>query len=310
MAARTRARATAIAFASLLAPVFESERGAEEALGIYRELGDLRGVVGQLNNLGVNRRFLGDYDGARYWLEQSVGICRELNDRSAIASALSNLADVLRRQGHAAEARTALLESLALFREVRHATGQAWSLNHLGDLARATGQLAEARQHYQSGADIFRALGDPMGVARSAVDLGYLACEEGDFAAAHARFSDALRAFAALNHKLGIAIALEAFACAAVERQQFDRALTLAGAAAGVRRTVGSMATTVYESAASRDPEGQGFGPGHDDARLDRRLASVWSLDDGHARSCRNAGATMPVERAMQYALREGECEL
>ena len=90
--------------------------GAEEALAIYRELGDLRGVVGQLNNLGVNRRFIGDYDGARHWLEQSVRTCRELGDRAAIASALSNLADVRRRQGHyrgSPGARS--LEALALF---------------------------------------------------------------------------------------------------------------------------------------------------------------------------------------------------
>ena len=110
---------------------------AEEALAVYRDLGDLKGVVGQLNNLGVNRRLLGDYDGARFWLEQSVSICRELGDRAAIASALSNLADVLRRQGHAAEARASLLEALALFREVDHSTGQAWTLNHLGDSSRA-----------------------------------------------------------------------------------------------------------------------------------------------------------------------------
>ena len=111
MAARSKARATAIAFASLLAPVREATRGAEEALGIYRELGDLRGVVGQLNNLGVNRRFIGDYEGARYWLEQSVSTCRELGDRAAIASALSNLADVLRRQGHVADARVVAARS-------------------------------------------------------------------------------------------------------------------------------------------------------------------------------------------------------
>ncbi len=227
-----------------------------------------------------------------------MSICRELGDRAAIASALSNLADVLRRQGHAAEARASLLEALDLFREVDHSTGQAWTLNHLGDLARATGQLDEARQHYQRGAGIFRLLRDPMGVARSAVDLGYLACEEGDLAAAHALFTDALNASVASNHKLGIAISLEAFACAAIQQDRFDHALTLAGAAAGVRRTVGSAST------AARHVGGRGFSAAADGSCFDSRLAGLWSLDDAHAMACRNAGAAMSIEQAVEYALR------
>ena len=146
LAPRSKARADAMAYATLLAPVLEASSGVEEALGIYRDLGDLRGVVGQLNNLGVSRRFMGDYEGARRWLEESVRTCRDLGDRGAIASALSNLADVLRRQGHYDDAREALVEALSLFAETGHALGQAWSLNHLGDVARASGDQVEARR--------------------------------------------------------------------------------------------------------------------------------------------------------------------
>ena len=63
LSARTKARATAVAFSSMLAPVHEATAAMQEALSIYRELGDLRGVVGQLNNLGVTRRFIGDMQG-------------------------------------------------------------------------------------------------------------------------------------------------------------------------------------------------------------------------------------------------------
>ena len=283
LAARTKARATAIAFASMLAPVLEATSGVEEALSIYREVGDLRGVVGQLNNLGVNRRFIGDYDGARAWLEEGVRTCRQLGDRPAIASALSNLADVLRRQGHYPEARAALLEAHDQFRQAGHAVGQAWSLNHLGDVSRAAGDVADARLHYQRGAEVFRALGDAMGAARSAIDLGHLACEEGELADGCALFGGALDAFIAGRHRLGIAIALEAFACAAVIAGDLERALTLAGAAATVRRTVG----------AARPDQG---------TRLERRVADLWALPDRGCEALRAAGAAMPLERAIVYA--------
>jgi predicted ATPase len=288
LAARTKARATALAFAGLLAPVLEATSVAQEALAIYRELGDLRGVVGQLNNLGVNRRFIGDYAGARAWLEESVRTCRQLGDRAAVASALSNLADVRRRQGDYADARAALLEAHDLFEQTGHALGRGWSLNHLGDVARAAGDLADAREHYRRGADVFRALGDVVGLARSAVDLGHLACEEGDVAAAEALFADALETFAGVNHRLGIAIVLEAFACAAVATADLDRALTLAGAAAAVRRSVRA-----------------GDAGAHDQVtRLEPRVADLRAIDDPGAVARRQAGSMMSLEQAVAYARR------
>jgi tetratricopeptide (TPR) repeat protein len=286
LAARTRARATAIAQGSLLAPVLDATKAEQEALSIYRELGDLRGVIGQLNNLGVNHRFLGDYEGARAWLEESVSICRQLGDRAAVATALSNLADVRRRQGDYADAQAALEEAHDLFGQAGHTIGQAWSLNHLGDVARSAGDLGGARARYQSSADLFRAIGDEMGVARSAIDLGQLACEEGDVAAAHARFGEALDTFERLNQRLGVAIALEAFACAALVDGDRERALTLAGAAAAVRRASGA------------------FVPGalHQGTRVERRIAELWALDDADARARRSAGASLPLERALALA--------
>ena len=177
----------------------------------------------------------------------------------------------------------ALAEAHDLFGQAGHTIGQAWSLNHLGDVARSAGDLAEARVHYQRGADLFRAIGDAMGVARSAIDLGHLACEEGDVAAAHALFGEALDTFERLNQRLGVAIALEAFACAALVDGDRDRALTLAGAAAAVRRAGGAFAP----------------GPRHQGTRVERRVAELWALDDAEAAARRHAGAALPLEQAM-----------
>jgi predicted ATPase len=286
LAGRTRARAAAVAYGSLLAPVREATGAAREALGIYRELGDLRGVIGQLNNLGVNHRLAGDDDGARAWLEEGVRICRELGDRAALGSALSNLADVRRRQGAYAEAASALEEAHDLFRSVGHALGEAWSLNHLGDVARAAGDRAAAQACYRRGADVFRRIGDHLGVARSAIDLGHLAAEAGDAAGACALFVDALDAFAAADHRLGIAIALEGCACAAAGAGDRVRALRLAGAAAAVRRGAGAG------PCAGRDAG----------TRLDRRVAELWSIADPAAAEARDAGGAMALGEAIVLA--------
>jgi predicted ATPase len=287
LTARTKARATAVAFSSMLAPVHKATAAMQEALSIYRELGDLRGVVGQLNNLGVTRRFIGDFGGARAWLEESVLTCRQLGDRAAVASALSNLADVLRRQGQYEEARAALGEAHDLFLQTGHALGQGWSLNHLGDVARAAGDLAGARAHYRRGAEIFRGLGDAIGVARSAIDLGHVECEEGRVAAALALFGDALRAFTAAHHRSGIALALDAFACAAAVEGDRERALTLTGAAAAVRRTAGAGCSGATDEGARLEEPG---------------VVALWALDDAAAVARRAAGAALPIDAAVAYA--------
>ena len=202
-----------------------------------------------MNNLGVNRRFMGDYDGARRWLEESVRTCRELGDRGAIASALSNLADVLRRQG------TTTRRGRRSSKRCRSSPTPATRPDRLGrSTTSATSRAPRAIWSRPAGPtsaapSIFRAVGDAMGVARSAIDLGHLACEAGDLTVAHALFTEAIRRSPRRTIALGVAIALEAFACAATLEQDRDRALTLAGAAASVRRTVGS-------GAAARDVAG------------------------------------------------------
>ncbi len=194
LAARTKARATAMAFARLLAPVLEATIGVQEALRLPRTRRSARRrrpVEQPRRQPPVHRRLRGR---AR-WLEESVGICRELGNpapsrrRSATSPTCGAARGTTPRRGRRSSRRTSC--------SGRPATrvGQAWSLNHLGDVARSAGDPAEARVHYQRGAEMFRALGDAMGVARSAIDLGHLACEAGDVATAHALFGEALDAF-------------------------------------------------------------------------------------------------------------------
>ena len=53
----------------------------EQALGIYRDLGDRLGQATALSYLGEFRRLTGDYPAAAQALEQALGINRDLSDR-------------------------------------------------------------------------------------------------------------------------------------------------------------------------------------------------------------------------------------
>jgi len=285
--ARTKARAKALSYAAgLMANQADFMRLHREALDIYRELEDNKGVACQLNSLAVNRRLHGDDAAARFWFEQSLQTCRELGDRAETAGTLSNLADVVNAQGDHTLARSLLEEALSIFRELGDWVGVAWSVNHLGDVAHDRGDLAEAGRLYQEGADTFRRTGDRWGLARSLGDLGYLACEQGDDAAAHALFAQALRIFLELGHKRSIAKALEGFAFLAAHQANSERALRLSGAAAALRHVIGAPTR-----------------PG-EQARLDRALEWAWQPGDSAAsRAIWTAGWRMPLDQAIQFAL-------
>ena len=74
-------------------------RDLEEALGIYRDLGDRLGQAGALTYLGYDAAETGDYPGAARDLEEALGIYRDLGDRLGQAHALADLGDMRRLTG-------------------------------------------------------------------------------------------------------------------------------------------------------------------------------------------------------------------
>jgi predicted ATPase len=257
-----------------------------EALDIYRELRDEKGVAAMLVAIGTSRRLVGELEAAKAWLEQGLQAYRALGDRPGTAGALSNLADVANAQGDSSAARSLLDEALSIFRDLKDPAGVAWSLNRLGDVAFHQADLAEARRLYSGGAQIFRDLGDRWGMARSYTDLGYVACELHEHETAGSLFVQALETLLHLGHTRGMARVFEGFASLAIREENFERALTLAGAADGLRKTLGASTRADEKAALERSLEL---------ARLHYQAAeaaAIWMR-----------GSSMPLEQAVRYAL-------
>ena len=71
----------------------------EEALDIYRDIGDRLGQANALTDLGSVRRVTGDYRGAAEALEKALDIYRDIGDRLGQANALSALGNVRQLTG-------------------------------------------------------------------------------------------------------------------------------------------------------------------------------------------------------------------
>ena len=289
-AARTAARARALSCASAFANSQGDYQVAlahqREALEIARGLGDRKGAISTLNALAASSRLLGDYASALEWSERTLEACREVGDTEAIAAALSNLGDVALCLGRHDDAEQLLHQSLALFAELGDDNGVAWCCNHLGDVAAATGQRGEAQRLYERGANIFSSTGNGWGLARSMCDLGHLACDDADIESARAAFRQAIAIFGELGHKRGVTAALEGVARLALDSGQPGRALTLAAAAAALRRTTGGAGRWEHEQ------------------RLERiRELAAGRCDTGSADAHRRIGSSMTIDDAVAYAL-------
>jgi tetratricopeptide (TPR) repeat protein len=85
---------------------------SEQALAIFRTLGDSRGKALTLNGLGLTQARAGDEAGALDSYETAVALLIELGDSHGAGRVLANLGALHRGQGHDAQARAAWNDAL------------------------------------------------------------------------------------------------------------------------------------------------------------------------------------------------------
>lgn len=174
----------------------------EQALHLYQEQGDQRGIANALTNLGLAADEQGDHARARMMLEQALAIWRELDNQAGIASLLGNLGLVVKEQGDYAAAQVMQEESLALRRELKDDWGMAIARDNLGELAFDQGDYASASRHFANSATLRLKLGHRRGLALSLVRFATLAIALGEMQVAARLFG----AEEALRETLGVPV--------------------------------------------------------------------------------------------------------
>jgi hypothetical protein len=145
---------------------------------------------------------------------------------------------------------------------------------------------------YEQAVAMFRELGDRTGIARSLADLGTLACNGGFYVLARSLYAESLTLFCELGEAKLCARVLESMACAVASQGHWDRALRIAGAAARIRQRFR------FPLAAPAK------------VNLDRGLQTAHqSLTTSAAAAAWMEGWSMPLEKAIDYALACGQTE-
>ena len=200
---RTRLRARALTAAADLSSWMGQTDGylrrAEDAVAMYREIGDAPGMADALSELGVAQMTAGQFDAARATLVEARDRNTALGDRQK-----------------AGECTVAL-----------------------GFEASLSGRPDESRGHLEDALATFMQLGDPFWSAFTERWVGWLDQREGEEASAERRYRSSLAMARTHDIMLVVAMDLYAFGDLALARGQYERALCLVGASQTLRDRIG-----------------------------------------------------------------------
>ncbi len=144
----------------------------EEALAIYREIGDQQGQVRAANNVAQACLRLRRFPEALQAARRSLAVQQQAGDRYSEGIALGNLGDACRELGRFDEAIDRLEQALVIFRELGDQHSEADSLSDLGDVYLTMGRLGDALSCLRASLAIWRANGERHGQAATLSRLG------------------------------------------------------------------------------------------------------------------------------------------
>jgi Uncharacterized protein conserved in bacteria len=141
----------------------EAKRSAivkyEEALKLYRSVGDRPGEASTLNNIAFVYSKLGEKQKALEYYSQSLTLSRAVSDRPGEALNLYNIGLVYAELGEKQKALEYLGPSLPLFRAVGDRYGEAGTLYNIGLVYSELGEKQKALEYYSQSLPLFRAVG-------------------------------------------------------------------------------------------------------------------------------------------------------
>ncbi|MBI5714097.1 MAG: tetratricopeptide repeat protein [Chloroflexi bacterium] len=261
---------------------------ANEALAIYRELSDKQGIADTLSVLGYIGEEEGDYDTPAGLYKETLALNRELENEHGIATALQNLGWVALRLGQNALANSQFEEALAINRRLEDKRKTTFTLSGLAEVAARQGKLEVASRLIEECLALRREIGHKWGIGGSLGMWAWIAMHQRDWDTALIRLRESIGVRKEIGDKGGIAWCLERLAEVAMENNALARAVQIFGAASALRGSMGSVI----------DPVDQ---PEHD-----LRIATLHKkLNEENYSAVWNAGRTMTMEQAIEYALAE-----
>ncbi len=173
----------------------------QEALQIRRDIGDNRGLGDTLIDLGNFYDDRGDHDQALKMYKESLQIERDIGNERLQAACLNNIAGVYFAKGQYEDARTYYLQALQLREKSKAPEDIVEAVHNLAETSVRMGDYDEAFSQYMRALDLRRSMNDTRGAAIESYTLGMILDYQGRFGAAITSKQTALKTFQDLKDK-------------------------------------------------------------------------------------------------------------
>jgi eukaryotic-like serine/threonine-protein kinase len=173
----------------------------QEALQIRRDIGDNRGLGDTLIDLGNFYDDRGDHEQALKMYTQSLQIERDIGNERLQAACLNNIAGVYFAKGQYEDARTYYLQALQLREKSKAPEDIVESVHNLAETSARMGDYDQAFSQYMRALDLRRSMNDTRGAAIESYTLGMILDYQGRFGAAITSKQAALKTFQDLKDK-------------------------------------------------------------------------------------------------------------
>ena len=172
-----------------------------EALQIRRDIGDKRGLGDTLIDMGNLADDRGDHDGALKMYKEALQLEREIGNESMQAVCLNNIGLVYSEKGQYEDALAYLQQVLQLREKSGVAQDIVDAQHNLGQALTSMGQYDQAISHYMKALELRRNTNDTRGAALESYGLGGLFEYQGRFGAAVHSKEEALKTFRDLKDR-------------------------------------------------------------------------------------------------------------
>jgi CHAT domain-containing protein/predicted negative regulator of RcsB-dependent stress response len=234
----------------------EALKTFQQALAIYRKIGDRAGEGIILNNIGEVYRQLGVelFPKALESFQQALNIYKEIGDQVGIRTTLlqienvQKLSEMMRlftesdqqyRQGQFREALVAAQQSLTIIREMDDRSVEALQLNHIGNIYLGLDRYPQALESYQKALAIHQELGERDRIGLTLTNIGDIYLNLSQYNRALESYQKALTIVRAVGDRKGEGINLRGMGTAYSRLSQSKKALEYYQQALEIQRQMG-----------------------------------------------------------------------
>jgi CHAT domain-containing protein/tetratricopeptide (TPR) repeat protein len=210
----------------------------EQALAIHREVKSRAGEAQALNNLGLDYDNLSRYEQAIRYYEQATAIYREVKDRTGLGGAFNNLGNAYDALGRYEKAIEYYEQATAILRVVKARTSEGVALNNLGIAYKNLGRYEKAIEYYEQALAISREVKDRTNEGRTLNNLGTAYAKLGRYEKAIESYEQALAISREVKNRTSEGRGLDNLGIAYEKLGRYEKAISYSEQALVIRREV------------------------------------------------------------------------